>query len=160
MRAEILAVGVLVCLAGVVLLATQGVILGVNIPKALGLPCVSGGNDSTPCPGFPSYSVGTIVFLAGLPILRQGLMTPATPTMPSFPAMPMTGAAGGMTPEQVAALMASSRARPVAPSGGEAPGRRYCPACGLANASEAAFCNRCGKPMPPEAPAATSAGPT
>ncbi len=31
---------------------------------------------------------------------------------------------------------------------------RFCPFCGLANAPEYAFCHRCGKPLPPIAPAA------
>jgi ABC-type bacteriocin/lantibiotic exporter with double-glycine peptidase domain len=36
---------------------------------------------------------------------------------------------------------------PAAPSGVQAD--RYCPACGTGNARAAAFCQKCGKPLPP-----------
>ncbi len=140
MRYDVLIVGVLVCLVGLVLVVTHGVVFGYNIPQTLGLPCSEGSNQ-TFCPGFVGYGIGTVVLLAGLPMVLRGLTTPAMPTglggvpMPSGPyaSMPGAGAAAGPSP----------------PGGGE---RRYCPACGTPNPPSSAYCNRCGKPMPAPSP--------
>ncbi len=147
MKLDILIVGIVVALAGLVLIVTHGVVLGVNIPQTLGLPC-TGDSNQTFCPGFVGYGIGTIVLLAGLPIVLRGLTTSA---MPAF-----GGGSGSsqMSPEMLAAMLAASRNPPKA--GGSAatgPGAqgssRYCPVCGTANIASAGFCNRCGKPMPP-----------
>ena len=150
MKLDILIVGVVIALAGLVLIVTHGVVFGVNIPQSLGLPC-SGGENQTFCPGFASYSIGTVVLLAGLPIALRGLTMPATPAFGAAPG----GAA--MNPEMLAAMMAATRNLPpgsgaAAPSPGAPGTQRYCPACGQANVATAAFCNRCGKPMPPPTP--------
>ena len=150
MKLDILIVGAVIVLAGLVLIVTHGVVFGVNIPQSLGLPC-SGGENQTFCPGFASYSIGTIVLLAGLPIALRGLTTSATPAFGAGPG------GSAMNPEMMAAMMAATRNLPPASAGGTptpgAPGpQRYCPACGQPNAASAAFCNRCGKPMPPPTP--------
>jgi predicted lipid-binding transport protein (Tim44 family) len=38
---------------------------------------------------------------------------------------------------------------PPVPSGYAVPAERYCPSCGGGNARAAAFCQKCGKPLPP-----------
>ncbi len=146
MKLDILIVGVVLSLAGLVLIVTHGVVLGVNIPQALGLPC-SGDTNQTFCPGFVGYGIGTVVLLAGLPIVLRGLTTSSTPAF--------GGGMGGLqtSPEVMAAIMAASRSSsptggtPVPTASGPA-GQRFCPACGQSNIASAGFCNRCGKPMP------------
>ena len=39
--------------------------------------------------------------------------------------------------------------QPAAPAAAPLPADRYCPACGTGNARAAAFCQKCGKPLPP-----------
>ncbi|MCI4321044.1 MAG: hypothetical protein L3K18_05545 [Thermoplasmata archaeon] len=146
MHRATLLVGLLVVFAGVVLIATHGVVLGINIPQAVGLPC-SGGGNQTFCPGFASFSVGGVVLLAGLPMVLRGLTAPDPAAMMQRGMM-----GGGFPPEILAQMMAAQRAQaPVASTSTPASTApvRYCPACGQSNIAAAAFCNRCGKPMPP-----------
>ena len=148
--------GVLVCAAGAVLIATHGVVLGINVPEAVGFPC-SGGGNQTFCPGFSGFSIGGVVLLAGLPMVVRGLTAPDPAQM--MKGMGMMGGmgsdggtGGGIPPAVVAQMLAAQRAQASVPASGApvAPaGSRFCPACGQANAPTAGFCNRCGKPMPP-----------
>jgi hypothetical protein len=155
--------GALIAVGGIVLVATHGTIGGVNILKPLGIPCLSGssGNNTTYCSAFGGYSVGTIVLLAGGSMLIRGLTASSPPQLPAMGA--------GMSPELMAAMMAA-RTGGFAPPGSVPPTPtststaptpatavsatpiRYCPSCGQRNELEAAFCQKCGRPMPPPTP--------
>jgi len=59
---------------------------------------------------------------------------------------------GGMPPEVLAQILAAQRGQvpgPASPGPSSTTPVRYCPACGQSNVAVAAFCHRCGKPMPP-----------
>jgi hypothetical protein len=146
MRIPEVVLGSLMVLAGVFLIFTHGNVLGTNIPSALGLPCSSG--NTSFCPGFTGYSIGTIVLIAGFPILLQGLLAPSMPR-----GLAAAGESGGLPPEVSAMLAAATQrmqilAPPTTPSTGAKPGVRFCPSCGQQNVAAAPFCNGCGKPMP------------
>lgn len=148
MKLDLLVVGGVVALGGLVLIVAHGVVFGTNIPQALGIPC-SGGTNQTFCPGFASYSIGTVVLLAGLPLVLRGLTTSASPAFGG------SSSAGSVNPETLAALLAASRTAPPPAGGAPTPatgGVRFCTACGQSNIPSASFCNRCGKPMPAATP--------
>jgi hypothetical protein len=155
-KLALILVGLAIVGGGVILVATHGVVAGVNLPSALGLPCQTPSN-STECLGFGGYSVGTIVVIFGFGLAAQGLRTPSVPKISGG-----VGPTVGMPPEAFAAIAAfharTAATMPAAPPG-PVDGVRYCPACGRPNANDARFCQRCGKTMPPPDPPAAPAPP-
>lgn len=146
MRLELLIVGVIVLGFGILLVSTNGVVAGVNLPGLVGYPSCSGktaANGTSPqCYGFAAFGVGTIVCLFGLGMVANGLRASAAPKG-------FGRGSSGMPPEMQATLaQAQQNVAAMRPSGA-APGSRYCPECGRANAADAKFCQGCGRNMPP-----------
>jgi len=146
MRLESLILGVVILGFGIFLVSTNGVVAGVNLPGVIGFPSCSGGtpnNSTSPqCYGTVGFGVGTIVCFFGLGMIANGLRAPPRTSRAS------AGAQG--VPPGFAASLAPTRpgwAASTAP--GAAPGVRYCPECGRANAADAKFCQGCGKTIPP-----------
>ncbi|MFI5413648.1 MAG: zinc-ribbon domain-containing protein [Candidatus Lutacidiplasmatales archaeon] len=163
MRLESLLIGVIVLGFGVFLVASGGTVGGVSLPGLIGLQCNTPSNSTTPsfspgCPGGFGYGIGTVVCIFGLGMIGNGLRAPSAPKG-------MAGAGGFVMPPEMAATMAAARQQMElmgrthggGATGPVPPGTRFCPECGRSNASDAGFCQRCGKPMPP--PATTSPPP-
>lgn len=155
MRLESLVIGGVVLVFGIVLVSTNGVIAGVNLPGVIGLPsCSSSGssNSSAPSPtcyGLAGFGVGTVVCIFGLGMIANGLRAPASRRSAG------AGGSGSVPPELQATLaraqftMAAAASRNATAGGSSTPGVRYCPECGHANGADAKFCQGCGRTMPP-----------
>jgi hypothetical protein len=158
MRLESLIVGVIILGFGILLVSTNGVVAGVNLPGLIGYPSCSGGtstNASSPqCYGFAGFGVGTVVCLFGLGMVANGLRSPAT-------LKGLGRGSSGMPPEMEATLAQARQSMAAMTAGAASPGSRFCPECGRANAPDAKFCQGCGRTMPPlqAAPSAPPTGP-
>ena len=146
MRIELLIVGVLVLGFGILLVTTNGVVAGVNLPGVIGYPSCSGktsSNTTSPqCYGLAGFGVGTIVCLFGLGLVANGLRSPGTPKG-------FAKGSSGMPPEMAATLAQAQQSMAAMTARGVAPGSRYCAECGRPNAADAKFCQGCGRTMPP-----------
>jgi hypothetical protein len=157
MRLESLIVGVIVLGFGILLVATNGVVAGVNLPGLVGFPSCHGSsssaNSTSPqCYGFAGFGVGTFVCLFGLGMVANGLRSPAGPK--GF------GRGSATMPPEMEATLAQARQNMAAMgAAGAAPGSRFCPECGRTNAADAKFCQGCGRTMPPP-PAPSGASPS
>ena len=146
MRLESLIVGVLILGFGILLVSTNGVVAGVNLPGLIGYPSCSGsstGNSTSPqCFGFAGFGVGTVVCIFGLGLIGNGLR--------SSPSARASGRqSGGLPPELVASLAQAQQNMATMSAASAPPGSRFCPECGRANAADAKFCQGCGRTMPP-----------
>ncbi len=129
-------IGGIIVAVGLALIVGHGTLLGINAGSIAGSACPMV-NGTSFCP-YTGTAVGLVVLLFGLPFLIQGLVAPSQASIARSMGLPGMGAMlpPGMAPPS---------------SGSETPGgpARFCPACGTRNAANAAFCNKCGKPMPP-----------
>jgi len=158
MRIESLIVGVLVLGFGILLVTTNGVVAGVNLPGVIGYPSCSAktsSNTTSPqCYGLAGFGVGTIVCLFGLGIVANGLRSPGRPKG-------YGQGSSGMSPEMAATLAQAQQSMAAMTARGAVPGSRYCAECGRPNAADAKFCQGCGRTMPPpQGPAPPPTGET
>jgi hypothetical protein len=153
MRLASIILGVVILAFGILLVSTNGVVAGVNLPGLIGYPsCTSGSsaNSTSPqCFGFAGFGVGTVVCIFGLGLVASGLRT-------SSASQGVGRGAGSLPPELAAALTQAQQNRTAAAATAPSPGSRFCPECGRANAPDAKFCQGCGRPMPPPPPPVSS----
>ena len=86
------------------------------------------------CVDYPFVGVGAAVILAGLILLVVGLIL-------MFESVP--------SPQPVIVYPQQPQLFVPAVTPQVPPDTRYCPSCGGPSSRAAAFCNRCGKPLPP-----------
>jgi hypothetical protein len=163
MRLESLIAGAVILALGIVLVATNGVLFGVNLPGLIGLPSCSSspGSQNTTSVSFGCgfYAPSTIVCLFGLGLIGNGFRGSSS-YRPG-----RSSASGGEIPsdmlaahlqyaQQNLAAMSAATAAQNAPVGS-----RFCPECGKANGADAKFCQGCGRTMPPPTPPPTTVSP-
>ncbi|MGI0132634.1 MAG: hypothetical protein ACREDK_06035 [Thermoplasmata archaeon] len=125
-----------------ILLLVVGIILMV---VGIGLAAYCGASFFGVCISYPDAGIGALSILIGIVLLIVGIvlavmhgsMAPAVPVVytapqPFLPAVPAV-----MTPV------------PSAPSPAGSAAERYCASCGSGNTRVSAFCQKCGKPLPP-----------
>ena len=154
MRWESIVLGVIVLGFGVFLVSSHGYVGSTYLPGLIGLPAQNTTSGASALSMYGGYGPGTIVSLAGLGMVGNGLRAP-----------PSRGAAAGgsLPPEMMAAFVAAQSQMPrggvSAPSGSSVPPptSRGCPACGAPNSAEALYCQKCatplGSPASPASPA-------
>jgi zinc-ribbon domain len=156
-RLESLVIGGIILGFGILLVSTNGVIAGVNLPGLIGYPSCTGGstaNGTSPqCYGFAGFGVGTVVCIFGLGIIGNGLRSSATPKG-------FGRGASSMPPEVEASLAQARQSLAAMAATAGPPGSRYCPECGKPNAADAKFCQGCGRTMPPPQPVPASSAST
>jgi len=140
MRWESIVLGVIVLAFGVFLVSSHGYIGSTYLPGLIGLPAQNTTSGASPLAMFGGYGPGTIVSLAGLGMIGNGLRAPASrATVPG----------GSISPEMMAAFLAAQQQMPrggtsVAPGmTAPSPASKGCPACGAPNSNEAVYCQKC-----------------